>query len=65
MSSEAGGARTRAQPFLCPYCGEEDLRPAGEAPTEYHCRSCDRRFDLRFLGLGPGASPPAGPPGRT
>ena len=53
--STAGGSGTRAQPFYCPYCGEEELRPAGEGPSEYHCPCCDRRFDLRFLGLGAGA----------
>jgi predicted RNA-binding Zn-ribbon protein involved in translation (DUF1610 family) len=40
----------RAQPFHCPYCGEEDIRPG--PGTIWHCRSCDRRFDLRFIGLG-------------
>jgi len=40
----------RVQPFFCPYCGEQDLRPAAE--TGWHCRACDRRFELGFLGLG-------------
>jgi ribosomal protein L37AE/L43A len=40
----------RAQPFECPYCGESDLRPFGDGG--WHCRSCDRRFRLEFLGLG-------------
>jgi hypothetical protein len=47
----------RAQPFFCPFCGEQDLRPGAEAG--WHCRTCDRRFELRFLGLGevaPGSS---------
>ena len=39
----------RAQPFFCPYCGEQDLRPSA---TGWHCRVCDRRFELRFAGLG-------------
>ncbi|MGH2706136.1 MAG: hypothetical protein ACRDJ4_13920 [Actinomycetota bacterium] len=51
MSADAGSGG-RSQPFYCPYCGEEDFVPAAE--TGYHCRSCDRRWDLRFLGLGPG-----------
>lgn len=42
----------RVQPFFCPYCGEQDLRPAGRAA--WHCRVCDRRFELGFLGLGSG-----------
>lgn len=50
------GAGTRAQPFCCPYCGEEDLRPA-DPPASHHCLACDRRFALRFVGL---AGTPAG-----
>lgn len=50
------GAGTRAQPFYCPYCGEEDLRPA-DPPASHHCLACDRRFALRFVGL---AGTPAG-----
>ena len=42
----------RAQPFYCPYCSEEDFVPDGDEPGIYHCRSCDRRFMVRFLGLG-------------
>jgi ribosomal protein L37AE/L43A len=40
----------RVQPFFCPYCGEQDLRPA--ATNGWHCRVCDRRFELSFIGLG-------------
>ena len=40
----------RVQPFFCPYCGEQDLRPS--ETTGWHCRVCDRRFELSFLGLG-------------
>ena len=43
---------SRAQPFYCPYCGEEDFVPTGDDGA-YHCRSCDRRFAVQFLGLGP------------
>jgi predicted RNA-binding Zn-ribbon protein involved in translation (DUF1610 family) len=50
---------SRAQPFLCPYCGEQDLRPVGG--VVYHCPDCDRRFELRFLGLGDGGTEEAGP----
>jgi hypothetical protein len=46
----------RAQPFYCPYCGEEDLRPG--AATGWHCLVCDRRFELTFLGLGLGVEEP-------
>ena len=48
----------RVQPFYCPYCGEEDFRPAGEHDGEYHCRSCDRRFAVRYIGLGAPAEDP-------
>ncbi|WP_217922856.1 hypothetical protein [Miltoncostaea oceani] len=45
----------RAQPFSCPYCGEEDLRPAEGG---HHCPDCDRRFALTFLGRGAGERHP-------
>ena len=41
----------RAVPFYCPYCGEEELEPRGEGRA-YHCGSCDRRFEVSFIGLG-------------
>jgi predicted RNA-binding Zn-ribbon protein involved in translation (DUF1610 family) len=41
----------RATPFYCPYCGEQDLEPIGEGKT-FYCSSCDRRFELSFVGLG-------------
>jgi hypothetical protein len=46
----------RAVPFHCPYCGEEDLRPAeatgpaGAGPA-WECAGCNRAFALTFLGL--------------
>jgi transposase-like protein len=43
---------TRAVPFFCPYCGEEDLEPQGATDGEWHCRSCTRTFQLRFAGIG-------------
>ena len=46
----------RVQPFYCPYCGEEDFVPSGEHEGEFHCRSCDRRFAVKYLGLGPSPS---------
>jgi len=42
----------RVQPFYCPWCGEEDFVPSGEEQGQYHCRSCDRRYAVKFLGLG-------------
>ncbi|MDQ3940942.1 MAG: Insertion element protein [Actinomycetota bacterium] len=41
----------RAAPFYCPYCAEEALEPLDDAGS-YYCNSCDRRFVLKFLGLG-------------
>jgi transcription elongation factor Elf1 len=54
----AAGPAARARPFYCPYCGEEDFVPIGEpgGGDGFHCWSCDRRFAVRFLGLG---APPA------
>lgn len=45
---ESGG---RAQPFYCPYCGEQDIRPGPEERT-YHCRTCDRLWHLEYRRLG-------------
>lgn len=56
----------RATPFYCPYCGDEDLRPAdpettappnivgevdGRPVTGWLCSACRRVFAVRFLGL--------------
>lgn len=41
---------TRAVPFHCPYCADEDLRPHGDAHGEWECRSCLRAFRLGFIG---------------
>ena len=50
MSEPEGSSR--AQPFYCPFCGEEDFIPSGDAPGEYYCESCNRRFLVKMLGLG-------------
>lgn len=50
---------TRAAPFHCPYCGDEDLRPLEAQPrgegavpgTAWECHACNRAFALSFLGL--------------
>lgn len=44
---------TRAEPFYCPYCGEEDLRPHGATHGEWECRACRRVFALSLRGLLP------------
>ena len=40
-----------ASPFYCPYCGEEDFVPWGEERNAYLCKSCQRHFIVKFLGL--------------
>jgi transposase-like protein len=45
----------RQVPFYCPYCGDEDLRPAGPAAGSWRCGACARAFELRFAGVAPGA----------
>lgn len=53
FGSPDGGSR--AVPYVCPFCGEEDLRPTESGP--WHCRSCLRLFTVTFHGLaGPEAS---------
>ena len=49
--SEPTEGTARAQPFYCPYCGEQDIRPTADTGT-YHCRTCDRVWDLKFRHLG-------------
>jgi predicted RNA-binding Zn-ribbon protein involved in translation (DUF1610 family) len=46
----------RQVPFFCPYCGEEELRPAGSKAGDWECRSCARSFALRFTGVVRAAS---------
>lgn len=57
MSATASG---RAQPFHCPYCGDESLWPHevvgedGEVTSphgSWECRACLRAFSVKFLGL--------------
>jgi len=48
-AGDSGGERQ--VPFYCPYCGEEDLRPAGAEPGNWTCHSCRRSFRLAFAGL--------------
>jgi hypothetical protein len=46
----------RAQPFYCPYCGEQEFRPVEEPAGALHCGCCERRYLVSFLGLGPGGA---------
>ena len=41
----------RQVPFFCPYCGEENLRPAGSDAGGWECRACARGFSLKFVGV--------------
>lgn len=41
---------SRMAPHYCPYCGEQDLRPA-EVPGQWECRDCARFFSVKFVGL--------------
>jgi ribosomal protein L37AE/L43A len=45
-------------PFYCPYCGDEDIRPHGEAHGEWACGSCRRVFALRAVRPGSPAPRP-------
>jgi ribosomal protein L37AE/L43A len=46
----------RAVPFYCPYCGEEDLRPAEQTERVPHgawyCAACLRTFAVKMIGIG-------------
>ena len=43
----------RAVPFYCPYCGDEDLRPAEDGPHgAWYCAACLRMFALKMIGIG-------------
>jgi ribosomal protein L37AE/L43A len=48
----------RAQPFHCPYCGDENLFPR-EGAGAWECRSCLRSFTVQMTGMipHPGADP--------
>lgn len=41
-----------AQPFYCPFCGEEDFVPYGKEAGRFYCNSCNRHFLVKFLGIG-------------
>jgi ribosomal protein L37AE/L43A len=47
----------RVVPYVCPFCGEEDLRPVESGAVEgltgggWHCRGCLRVFSLNFFGV--------------
>ena len=43
-------ATPRAVPFYCPYCGEQELRPAD--PQGWRCDVCERTFRLDLVSVG-------------
>jgi hypothetical protein len=48
-SSSAPDATPRVQPFYCPYCGEQDIRPSVHDGA-FHCLVCDRVWSLSYRG---------------
>ena len=44
-------SETRAVPFHCPYCGDEDLRPHEDGHGTWLCGACRRVFAVRLVGL--------------
>ncbi len=62
MSTDPAGTSpdgARAVPYVCAFCGEEDLRPVEGG--RWHCRSCLRVFSVAFHGIEPASfsAPPA------
>jgi transposase-like protein len=49
-------ATPRAVPFYCPFCGEQQLRPAEPSAVSdaaaWRCESCDRVFTLAIVRIG-------------
>jgi ribosomal protein L37AE/L43A len=43
-------ATPRAVPFYCPFCGEQELRPAD--PKGWRCEVCERTFVLELVSVG-------------
>lgn len=60
-------APSRAVPFYCPYCADEDLRPfdptdGSAGHGQWRCQSCQRAFAVKYLGLTGGWSSPDAEP---
>ena len=56
-------ASTRAVPFHCPFCGEQDLWPHDETHGSWECRACLRAFTVKMLGLVSPTGPSSGTSG--
>jgi ribosomal protein L37AE/L43A len=53
MSTEPGtgpSVTPHAEPFHCPYCGLDELRPDEDQGT-WFCQACARVFSLRLLAV--------------
>lgn len=48
---EVGMSQARMTVNLCPYCGEEDLRPDETDEAGWTCRACLRRFTVAYRGM--------------
>ena len=44
-------SESRAVPYHCPYCGEEDLRPSEAGHAAWLCASCRRVFSVKLIGI--------------
>ena len=40
---------SRAVPYFCPYCADDDLLPHPDGG--WHCRACTRVFTVKLHGL--------------
>ena len=52
MTEDTVGTTRQLPVFHCPYCGEEDLLPYGDAADGWVCRSCLRAFSVRLIETG-------------
>ena len=63
LSHSSGSGGRAATPYHCPFCGDEDLRPAEDDPQAWTCRSCARVFTVGLVrvdhSLIPASSQPA------
>jgi ribosomal protein L37AE/L43A len=48
MSRESRGATPI---YYCPFCAEEDLRPAAEPPGAWACQACARVFTVALAAV--------------
>ena len=46
-----GGHARAATPVHCPFCGDEDLRPAEDSLAAWSCRSCARVFAVSLVRI--------------